>query len=616
MIQGKLGLSIREPEGITPTQVPKVTPRHVARWVTNLPVANVSDSSRRLYQMLLDCNKSSLSDDDRLKILMQLHSIAQNVLKSLSRHFTGHTLSLTDKQKKIAALVQALHTELAIGFKTIIEHEAESPSILGKKLLQTSIFLALEYLSLTVVRCYQIYTTVPARIWQEINTIYRFAVEQKLHEKSCHFEGFQTEHSIQDVFIKISLLSIASPYQLRQQEIEVVFKGLQKYVEHCKLENSSRFDNRYVIDLNESKAPVHQALAKVRPSQNTYSFNLDNVVLQLQMELKQRRQKNQEVAIGGLSLRLIRHLLKSWAHLSSRNFARTPCEGFLHVSIGLSATHQFLSSPEDGNLADSPETLEHLEGSLRHATLLDDEQNLSTLQSFGNSSVAQPTSNDADIWAKLYRPRQAMPVNNEIDYAHSFGKENLSAHINKPAHHLMDAEIVNISPGGYCLHLNGKYPNQTQTGEIIGLLEVEDNGQENWNIGVIRWIKRKAENPGLQIGIQLIAPGAKPIRSQTPNAHSTRKEYQDALLLPELKGIGQPATILTSPSTYTTNQKVKVYDGEEAFEARLTKLVSSSQGFRQFYFEREVVKSSYDQASPGDDPGKRNDDFDTVWDLI
>lgn len=609
MIQGQMGLSIRAPEPVTPALVQKIAPKSIQKWLESLPVANISDSSKRLYQMLLDCNKSALDDEDRFKILMALHPPVQMVLKSLSRHFTGHTLHLSEKQKKIAALVQAIHTEMAIGFKTIIEHQAESPSLLKKGMLHASMFMALEYLSLTIVRCYQVYTDVPARLWKEVNTIFRFSIEQKQHEKHCNYEGFQQEHSIQDIFIKTCLLAMANPYQLRQQEVETVFNGLQKFVGHCELEHASRFDNRFVIDLNQNHGPIHQALIKIRPHQFTFAFNLDDVVAELQNHLKKTHTKNRdEISVGGLSLRLTRHLLKNWAHLSSRSFARTPCEGNIRISVGLSATFQILKGFEEEE--QESVSLEHYEGSLHNATLVEDHDTQDMLSNFGNQSFYNDPSGD-DVWAKLYRPKEAMPETNEIDYATAFGSGNTKGQTH---YDLIDADIVNISPGGYCIDLGNNPPQNTQTGEVIGLVETEPDGHETWHIGVIRWIKKSKKNPGIQLGIQLIAPSAKPIQSQLKNGKATRQSFQNALMLPELKGIGQPATILTNPVLFSPKQKVTVIDGNDQFDVRLTKLVSSSQGYRQFYFER--VQSDPGPLGHNGSAKGTDDGFDNVWDLI
>ncbi|WMS89007.1 hypothetical protein [Pleionea litopenaei] len=608
MIQGQLGLSIRAPEPIKPALVAKLSPRHVAKWIDSLPIANVSDSSKRIYQMLLDCNKSALDDDERFKILMSLHGPVQTVLKSLSKNFTGHTLNLTERQKKVAALVQAIHTEMAIGFKIIIEHQAESPSLLKKSMLHVALFNALEYLSLTVVRCYQVYTDVPRRIWKEINSIFKFSISQKLDSKHCSIEGFQQEHSIRDIYKKVCLLSVANPYQLRQQEIESVFNGLQKYVNDCELDLSTRFDNRFVVDLNQAMPPMHQGLIKTRPSQFTFSLNLDRVVHELQNDLKAKKDASRNVAIGGLSARLTRHLLQSWAHLSSRNFARTPCSGNLKVAVGLSATHQLMSGDDEPSQS-ATNTLEQYEGSLHNATLLDNHSTMEMLSNFGNDSF-YTAPRDEDVWAKLYRPKQAIPDDNQIDYATAFGKQDSLANSH---YQLIDADIVNMSPGGYCIQLGENPPLNTQTGEVVGLVETEGNGQETWHVGVIRWLKRIKGEPQVQLGVQLIAPGAKPVTSMTLAQGNQKAKVMKALLLPELKGIGQPTTLLTNPNFFNPQQKVTIRDGEEEFTARLTQLVSSSQGYRQFYFE---LMEGTPNRSANSDHDSKDGGFDNVWDLI
>ncbi|NVJ62148.1 MAG: hypothetical protein HWE27_17300 [Gammaproteobacteria bacterium] len=609
MIQGELGLSIRAPESISLTQVSKLTPRQVSRWLDALPLANISDSSKRIYQLLVECNKSTLADDERFKILMAINPSVLHLLKSLSKHFTSHTLNLSDKQKKVAALVQAIHTEMAIGFKAIIESTSAKITIINKSMLHTSLFMALEYLSSTVLRCYQVYTDVPARLWKEINIIYRFALTQKLDTKNSQVEGFEKDHSILDVFKKICLLSIANPYQLRQQEIETIFNGLQRYVDFCSLELSNRFDNKFIVDLTSAYPPMHQALRKVRPSQFTQALNLDRVVEELQKNLKKAPPKvNENVTIGGLSDRLTRHLLNSWAHLSSRNSSRTNCDGDIRIAVGLSATHQLLN----GIAKQEPnDTLERYEGSLHNATLVEDNLTAHMLASFGNNSVYQEPDEE-DVWAKLYRPKQAIPNNQEVDYTKAFKKHNVQSHAK---HEFVGAELKNISPGGYCIHLVQNPPLNTQAGEVIGLVESRNDDQDAWQIGVIRWLKRDKQNGGVQLGIQLIAPGAKAVNSKAKSPKQASQSQQKALLLPELKGVGQQTTLLTSPTGFTPQQTITIIDGEEQYEAKLTKLVSSTQGYRQFHFERLGGKTQV-RSTQSLNLEDKDDGFDNVWDLI
>ena len=605
MIQGKLGLSYREKEQVKPTQVKKITPRQVTKWVGSLPIANTGDTSKRLYQMLLECNKSKLGDDDRYKIMMQLHPVIHMILKTLSKSFTGHTLNLTNRQRKISALVQALHTEMAVGFKNIIEHRSESINILNKKMMLTSLYLTLDYLSLTIVRCYQIYTVVPDRIWQEINTLYRFAVEKELHDKKCPIEGYNVENSIHDLFIRICLLSISNPYQLRQQEIETLFKSMPVYTQLCELDTFYKEHTKntcYVIDLNSGFPPTHQNFLPNQTSLNALSLNLDSAIEQLQKELENNKRANPNLSIHGLSIRLIRHLLKNWAQLTERSASRTSSGGKIHVTVGLAATYQYLCDPE--------EEVSHEKkgnGTLLHATV----EPIAEDDPLVNPLLNTPDSDD--VWDKYYQSKDKRDPDRE-----PFGKR--LPELDSEPQELLEAEIINMSPGGYCLHLVEQPPANTHIGEIIGLLEIDGDGSEHWHIGVIRWLKRQSQVPGIQFGIQLIAPSAKAVITETSSATALTKVHE-SLLLPELAGIGQAATVITPGSAFKQNQEIKIINGERVYDVKLTKIAASSQSFKQYYFERSdnpqlKIKSKKTAAQKPADPPLPKDGLEGVWDLI
>jgi hypothetical protein len=177
------------------------------------------------------------------------------------------------------------------------------------------------------------------------------------------------------------------------------------------------------------------------------------------------------------------------------------------------------------------------------------------------------------------------------------------------------AALVNISPGGYCLALRGAVPSQTQTGEIVGLMEQDGDGTRHWNIGTIRWMKR-VPDASLHIGLQLIAPNARPVMTQIRNSQMASATFQRSLLLPALKGIGQPATLITAPMPYAVNQKIRLKDGSNSNDVRLSKQVASSASFKQFQFDEAA--GAHDDTPPA--TNKRGpdspDNFDAVWELL
>lgn len=118
------------------------------------------------------------------------------------------------------------------------------------------------------------------------------------------------------------------------------------------------------------------------------------------------------------------------------------------------------------------------------------------------------------------------------------------------------------------------------------------------------------------MGVQLLAPGAKPIDIQLRNSRGSANEFQRALLLPALTGVGQPATMLTNSLSFTLNSKVRIHDKEEKYDARLSKEVAATSSYRQFHFERigGNKQPKPQKTAPSSPLGP--DDLDGVWDLL
>ena len=145
MKQGHSKLTLRKPR---PEQTPVIerSPRNIAKWVKNLPLANLGESSKSTYRLLVDLNRSALTPEKRLAILLIIDPLTRDLIASLEDQFINKKIYLSDKQKKIAALVQAIQTELCLNFHNIIEMVLVQPEKhQNRKILTHSITLALKY---------------------------------------------------------------------------------------------------------------------------------------------------------------------------------------------------------------------------------------------------------------------------------------------------------------------------------------------------------------------------------------------------------------------------------------------------------------------------------------
>lgn len=617
---GSTGLTVRELQ-VTKRPGMELNPKQVAAWIEQLPAANLGESSQSIYRMLVDANKTILDPEVRLSILNIIEPVALNLVDSLERQFINNHISLSDKQRKIAALVQALQTELSFGYHAVIESiTSEGVKRSTKKVLTQAICYAIKYHGLVILRCYQLYASVPGRVWRELYSLYKLAKQNQLeNQKIITVETGQT-WSAKNFFTQILLLSISSPYQLRQSEIELVWSLLPDYVEFCSLEAHSYSKNPFLLNLNSNRPPVQKSLYLSDDTENKLKISVVAVVDKIKVDLAQVTEKAKYSARKTM---VFKHLIHCWSHGTQRSFARTSCDDEMYVTIGLGATHFLLTESlmkrqaqaqldagEDTEY--SEQTLEAMEGSLKDATIAavsEDRGSLRVAADRNYLSTSAITSND--IWAKLYRPDQAVA---EEESEHKVEQRSRDT-IVRDSYKIQKSSLINMSPGGYCIQVSTvDLPKHAQTGEIIGFIEGDENSH-HWSLGIVRWVRRQVKGDFVQMGVQLLAPDVLPISVQLKNNRNEASSPQRALLLPALTGVGQAATIITNPLAFNINNKLRVMEISKEYDVRLTKEISSSGSSKQFSFERIASNRN---NKPAEKPKKPSEpeDMDGIWDLI
>ncbi|MCW8997321.1 MAG: hypothetical protein OQK04_01215, partial [Kangiellaceae bacterium] len=481
----------------------------------------------------------------------------------------------------------------------------------NKKVLLNSIAYAIKYHGLVMLRCYQLYASVPARIWRELYILFQIAQENEIDSQNSQVETHGEEYSCRDYFVQSLLLSIANPYQLRQREIGLLWELLPELSTHTDLSSHAYNKLHYVVVMDSASPPIHKSLYN-KGLTNNLKLTVSPVVDYLKHKLSSLQRSDQQTARKAM---VIKHLIQTWNHGTHRSFARTPSDDSLDIAIGLGATHYILMQEPGGTGDDrsgASDTLEAMEGSLKNATLIDlgTVKKEYTKSDFDYLSSSGPPSDD--VWAKLYRPDQAIAEEAEKIKNNTRSRDTIV----KESYQLQTVDLMNISPGGYCIQISSdKLPKHAQTGEVLGFLERSSDEREQWSIGVVRWVRRQLKGTVVQMGVQLLAPGAIPINIQLRNSKSDTNEFQRALLLPALTGVGQPATLITNPLSFRTNSKVRIVDHGNEYDARLSKEVTSSSSFKQFEFERIGDKPNEDSQKPKD-PSFDSGGIDGVWDLI
>jgi len=606
LVKGSLGLGIRERHPASDMSI--YSQEHTDRWLKELPMANIGEVSRQVYHRLLESNGILIDTRTRASLLAGMESSIEYICDSLKKHYTGQSVSLTEKQRKVANLCQAIQLEVTIGYKTIIE-DLLCDEKYHSKLLPLSVNQVLFYFHKVQIRSYQLYRDLPSGLWHEIHLLYQLAEQNQFHENKIATTGKSLKTT--SIYKKILLLATTNPNQLRQRDIDMVAKGLDVIFRKCTIDSDPDADYDFVVNQNSDAPPFHRALIKDGMKAHYRGIAVNEIVNTLQAELKATNVKHKT----GMDDPILRHLLQAWGTMATRAFSRTPGKGSIQVSIGLSASHFLIDKELYGTeIQDEPligeSLIDSLEGSLKNAIILDENDSQiyrapKASHPNWNNNKSGPQLKDGNIWENVYVNKN---VSDENDNKKSYEfMEHAPTSSKKSQYDFNEAAIINVSPGGYCLKLEGLLPKQTQTGEIIGLLEISDVNKHIWNIGNIRWMQRHATGD-LQLGVQLLAPNAVPCFGQMLSKHMDDKSYQRCLLLPALPGIGQPPTILTSPIPYSVNHKVRLKHSNETYDIHLTKLISSGHSYKLFEYNKLNVDVGDNKSG--------DSDFDSVWDLL
>lgn len=118
------------------------------------------------------------------------------------------------------------------------------------------------------------------------------------------------------------------------------------------------------------------------------------------------------------------------------------------------------------------------------------------------------------------------------------------------------------------------------------------------------------------MGIELIAPHAQPCGVQLVRKSDQNSQYLRAMLLPEIRVISRPATIITPRLPFQESNKVIINRSGDETRAILSRKQTSTGSFSQFEYRLldEANPTSGTSVTAPNTPDKGGDeDFDSLW---
>ncbi len=534
-------------------------PESVGEWISRLPMANVPETAGQMRQATFEIARL---DTDWATRMALLEGIRPTVLY-LTARLDKAANSAGASADAITRLAQRLQTNLCSGYKAVVlaAHEAAESDPQARQTTSLAIHRALSDLSRTLLRTLQYYVAPADKLWLTLHQLYLLAenlqIEEEVHADTGN--AGSPELSINAVYLRSVLLALARPYQLRQRELSDVFMALAGWDGLTHL-SAGLNGSLYSVDLGSDKGPAPSESFK--PNDACRSIVLDALMRELQSCLDRT---DSDASGESIELGLISHLTGAWGEMTSRAFNRADSSEPIQLCVGLKSAHYYLS--------DNAEFSDTIKGpTTTHKA-----------NPFGDNVHFLPNAGEAkDVWEDAFDVGGKIPRNPKFEdselalFPHESSAARKAAEDPYPC---FDSTAADMSPSGYRLRWSQPFPPNLQTGELIGL---RDQADPRWCLAVTRWIRQDEHGPFM--GVELLAPQARPIAIRVVQSKGGNAEFQRAFLLPELKPLGRPATLITPATPFKDGQKVMIRENGSQSTVQLGECLLRTGSFNQFSF--------------------------------
>lgn len=575
-----------------------------SEWVQRLPVTNTNSLVQQLGQALSDLNRTKLTPEVRFGIIEILRPNIDVAVSNLSKRFLNQPLILPEEPRRMAELCDRLLTitstcYIIVAIETIQQRDAIRDANPARLTCQ-AIHRAMLYAARKVLQNFQLHRPMEIYGWQTLHQLYSLADNQGLAELPVP-EPLGGGNTIKDTYLQSMLMACCKPNQMRQSDMVALYRGLQEWSECVNFDSRGSGDDLFIVDLAGDQPPLYRALYRDEPTASCRYINTAPLIAHL-TTLREGAgckaisfDKNTSIPPNMLD-----HLITSLGSMSLRNFKRTNTNSPLWICAGLSSVHY------------------HVAGQQPFEQIIYGDDDLPGSSARGAENPFMASRTKVDVWARAnpgdyisearFETEKAINVSSTTRAKLLLQDENADLPPNE-RYPIFKVQLADASPGGYCLEWAADLPADFKAGDIVGLKEEE---HKDWVIAVIRWVSR-LNNAKTLIGLELLSPRAIAYGARIHQKSGDKMPPMRVLLLPEIKLVGQPQTLITPRTGFKERQKVTLGNSKEAVSIQLLRHIASTGSFSQFEFTnaREVGDVLAESSH-----GRTVTEFDSLWSNI
>ncbi len=322
----------------------------IEKWVSELPTANPSLSTRMFFDYLEELNTVEMPPQQRLEVLELLRPQFLTIEEYLRSRLILLGFPKGENEQKILNLLVALEKNFTISYwMALKELTRKDVGWFQGKTIALALQRTIKGLSQIVVTHYMMFLPIPDWVWIDLHSLYKLSVRLKkdsVKVTDSSVSGNKSS-SADDCYKQVLMLSLADPSGLMQKEVRQVFEFLGSICRYITIEQQPvvKADMQCVILIDEDACPYFDSKATADSSK----MFLD--LLKFYKILKQEDKFSSPDEARFSSMHVLRnvseklpcglydYLLERWAGKPLKGDSFFSDRLDRHISIGLHATY-------------------------------------------------------------------------------------------------------------------------------------------------------------------------------------------------------------------------------------------------------------------------------------
>jgi len=563
-------------------------PRELRKWLKNLPYVDQDLAIQQFYDGLKRSNRQAHSAKQRLAAIEIMRPAAHDFLKSQRKYLLSQPFPLSKKATEVLKLQQNILNELAVAYKIIIQETVNRDNHLSSKKLVSCVHHAMYYQLEQYVTLAQVYSEPPQSFWQDLCQLYCIAEHFDLTGLQIRNEIDPTspKSSPKILFTNACLLSLSNLHTYGHGEAGKIAAYFSQISQLTNLTDILPTDCEHTFYINLALAkPVRLMPDEEIPisTKNRY-INASALVNELK-ETTNSGENSEQTAIqtaNTLSKSLSKRLLKKLISKPVRSSKRAvPAKGRLHVVMGMHDAIEVLQTGHiiSKDIDDSGPKKPNLElmpiDNSRISTFFNDNHSEDENNYLVSSSNAWDWVGRGNV---VTESNEFKPTDNDIEKNEKFALNPV----------VQTWDISNASKGGYCLNSSNISDYQSQVGDII-LIRLEDKPNDEWRLGVIRWMQSLSEQ-GVKMGIETLHGNVEVLEViETHLSSASHKDFGYILQVTEKTASGVNKTVITPPNAAANGDGLIVHHNNKQKNIVFQHALEQTISFARFSFSEMPV---------------------------